>query len=273
LAAARSDPLPLFERDRELALVADAITAAKARAGRLLIVEGDPGAGKSSLLDHAATEAGNEGLQALDARGGVFEQAAGFGVARQLFESILARTDEGQLKRLLDGAAALAGPLLSDNVAASPIEPTQAHHAIYWLLANLAEERPTALLIDDAHWCDRPSLDWLLYLARRIEQLPVLVVLVDLSLEALSAAHGFRAFGQFGQEAPQDKVEGTGEFANSTVELVYVRDDFVVTGALARDFGAEAGDGRAEACDAGRRFAGFLGRRRTGQAWRRRSST
>jgi DNA-binding CsgD family transcriptional regulator len=177
LAAARTDPLPLFERDRELAWVGDAIAAAKTGAGRLLIAEGDPGAGKSSLLDHAATTASNQGLQALAARGGVFEQAAGFGVARQLFESVLARTDEARLKRLLDGAGALAGPLLSDNVATSPIEPTQAHHAIYWLLANLAEERPTALLIDDAQWCDKPSLDWLLYLARRIERLPVLVVL------------------------------------------------------------------------------------------------
>jgi ribose 1,5-bisphosphokinase PhnN len=59
LAAARSDPLPLFERDRELA---------KARAGRLLIVEGDPGAGKSSLLDHAATEAGSQSMSVRMAR-------------------------------------------------------------------------------------------------------------------------------------------------------------------------------------------------------------
>ncbi|HEY2216854.1 MAG TPA: AAA family ATPase, partial [Solirubrobacteraceae bacterium] len=177
MAAAKSDPLPLFERDLELALVGDAIAFAKDGAGRLLIVEGDPGAGKSSLLARAATEADGQSLQVLDARGGVFEQATGFGVVRQLFESTVARADDGRLGQLLDGAAALAGPLLSDNLAEAPIEPMQAHHAIYWLLANLAEERPTALLIDDAQWSDRPSLDWLVYLTRRIERLPVLVIL------------------------------------------------------------------------------------------------
>jgi DNA-binding NarL/FixJ family response regulator len=171
------DPQPLFERDRELARIRDAISAAKAGAGRLLIIEGDPGAGKSSVLKHAAAEANSRGLQALDARGGVFEQATGFGVARQLFEDTVAKAGGGRLERLLNGVAALAGPLLRGDAAAIPIDPTQAWHAIYWLLGNLAEERPVALLIDDAQWCDVPSLDWLLYLARRIERLPVLVIL------------------------------------------------------------------------------------------------
>jgi ATP/maltotriose-dependent transcriptional regulator MalT len=177
LAAAKTDPQPLFERDRELAWINDAISAAKAGAGRLLIVEGDPGAGKSSVLTHAVQQANAQGLRALDARGGVFEQATGFGVARQLFETTVAKADRERLERLLDGAAALAGPLLRGGAAAIPIDPIQARHAIYWLLANLAEESPMALLIDDTQWCDGPSLDWLLYLARRIERLPVVVIL------------------------------------------------------------------------------------------------
>jgi DNA-binding CsgD family transcriptional regulator len=177
LVTTKTDPQPLFERERELGRILDAVSAANAGAGRLLIVEGDPGAGKSSVLAHAAAEASARGLSALDARGGVFEQATGFGVARQLFEATVAKADGARLERLLGGAAQLAGPLLRGDAAAIPIDPTQARHAIYWLLANLAEERPTALLIDDAQWCDGPSLDWLLYLARRIEGLPVLVIL------------------------------------------------------------------------------------------------
>jgi DNA-binding CsgD family transcriptional regulator len=178
LARTRTDPQPLFERDRELAWIADAIATAKAGAGgRLLIVEGGPGAGKSAVLAHAAAEANTQGLRPLDARGGVFEQSIGFGVARQLFETTVAKADGERREQILDGAAALAGPLLGGGGAAVPIDPTQARHAIYWLLANLAEETPTALLVDDAQWCDGPSLDWLLYLARRIEQLPVVVIL------------------------------------------------------------------------------------------------
>lgn len=177
MATPRTDPPLLFERDRQLAAIADAISAARAGAGRLLIIEGDPGAGKSSVLAHAAAAAEAQGLQALEARGGIFEQATGFGVSRQLFEATVAKADGGRRERLLDGAAALAASVLGDDGAGALIDPASARHAIYWLLANLADEQPTALLIDDAQWCDGPSLDWLLYVARRVERLPVLVIL------------------------------------------------------------------------------------------------
>lgn len=177
MVAAKTDPQPLFERDLELARVLDAITAANAGAGRLLILEGDPGSGKSTVLAHAAAEASCQGMRALDARGGVFEQATGFGVARQLFEATVAKADDARLAQLFDGAATLAAPLLSGAIATVPIDPTQARHAIYWLLANLAEEQPLALLVDDTQWCDGPTLDCLVYLARRIERLPVAVIL------------------------------------------------------------------------------------------------
>ena len=48
-------------------------------------------------------------------------------------------------------------------------------HGLYWLTANLADEQPTLLAIDDMHWADTPSLRWLCYLARRLEGLPLLV--------------------------------------------------------------------------------------------------
>jgi DNA-binding CsgD family transcriptional regulator len=177
LAAVETDPTSLLERDRELARIAAAIAAGGERAGRLLIVEGDPGAGKSSVLAHSASEATRQGARVLTARGGVFEQAAGFGVAQQLFESGLAGRSREDLVQLFDGAAALARPLLGGGEAAVPVDSIQARHGLYWLLANLAEEGPIALLLDDAQWCDGPSLDWLLYLARRIEGLPVTVIL------------------------------------------------------------------------------------------------
>jgi DNA-binding CsgD family transcriptional regulator len=172
-----TDPTRLYEREREIGSILDAISAAKDGAGRLLILEGDPGAGKSSLLARAALEASRQGVRALDARGGVFEQASGFGVAQQLLEATVARAPREQLASLLEGAASLAGPLLGVERAPAPIDPTQARHGLYWLLANLAELSPVALMIDDAQWCDAPSLDWLLYLARRIEGLPVVVII------------------------------------------------------------------------------------------------
>ena len=48
--------------------------------------------------------------------------------------------------------------------------------SVLWLCAAIAESRPLALLIDDAQWADRSSLEVLSYLARRIDDLPLLIV-------------------------------------------------------------------------------------------------
>ena len=50
-------------------------------------------------------------------------------------------------------------------------------HGLYWLAANFASRRPTLLVVDDLHWADEPSLRWLVYLARRLEGLPVLLLI------------------------------------------------------------------------------------------------
>ena len=49
-------------------------------------------------------------------------------------------------------------------------------HSVLWLCSALADERPLALVVDDAQWADRPSLEVLAYLARRIDDLPLLIV-------------------------------------------------------------------------------------------------
>ena len=48
-------------------------------------------------------------------------------------------------------------------------------HGLYWVCVNLAGERPLAVVVDDIHWADSPSLRFLAYLARRLEGLPVLL--------------------------------------------------------------------------------------------------
>src|ERR1700727_1902203 len=50
-------------------------------------------------------------------------------------------------------------------------------HGLYWLIANLTVRGPIALIIDDAHWCDSQSLEFLGFLMRRIEAMPVAIVL------------------------------------------------------------------------------------------------
>src|SRR5262249_60856260 len=50
-------------------------------------------------------------------------------------------------------------------------------HGLYWLAANIAARRPAAIVVDDLHWSDPPTLRWLSFLGRRLEGLPLLVVL------------------------------------------------------------------------------------------------
>ena len=114
----------------------------------------------------------------LAGRGGELEREFPFGVVRQLFEPLL--VDESLARRVLAGSASSAIPIF-DTVAA-PGDGTQedssfaALHGLYWLTVNLSGEGPLALVVDDLHWCDRPSLRFLAYLVRRLEGLPVLVV-------------------------------------------------------------------------------------------------
>ena len=50
-------------------------------------------------------------------------------------------------------------------------------HGLYWLCANLAADAPLLVCVDDAQWSDEPSLSFLGFLARRLEDLPVVLVL------------------------------------------------------------------------------------------------
>jgi DNA-binding CsgD family transcriptional regulator len=178
---------PLLERESELARLRAAAEAARDGAGGLLLVEGDPGIGKTALLEGAAGLAEGAGLAVLTARGGELEAAEGFAVVQQLFGPSVVGAPAEERDALLVGAAALAAAPLGLAPAGAPPDPAQARHGLYWLLANLAEPRPLALIVDDAHWTDPPSLDWLLYLVRRIERLPVLVIVAHAPGEPVPA--------------------------------------------------------------------------------------
>jgi DNA-binding CsgD family transcriptional regulator len=170
----------LLERDRELAVLQEAVTAARTANGRLAVVEGSAGIGKSSLLAESRALAGAEGMRILSARAGEHEAEFAFGVVRQLFEQLLINASADQRAELLAGAAALVEPLFGVAAPQQPSgladSPFAIQHGLYWLAANIAYLQPTCLIVDDLHWADVPSLQWLGYLARRLDGLPLAVI-------------------------------------------------------------------------------------------------
>src|SRR5688500_7993317 len=76
----------LFEREAELAAVADAVERATHGSGSVLLIHGEPGIGKTALLRAAGRAASEAGIATLSARGSELEREFGFGVVRQLFE-------------------------------------------------------------------------------------------------------------------------------------------------------------------------------------------
>ena len=159
----------LHEREREVAAVEELLDGR----GRMLLLEGRAGIGKTSLLEVACSRAAELGFEVLRARGSELESGFAFGVVRQLFERRLALATQGERAALLAGPAAAARPLLAGEPAAQPAGDSSfaVLHGLYWLVVNLAAGRPLLLAIDDAHWADEPSLRWLAYLARRLDGL------------------------------------------------------------------------------------------------------
>jgi DNA-binding CsgD family transcriptional regulator/tetratricopeptide (TPR) repeat protein len=163
--------LATFERTEELQRLEARIESARAGVGGAVVIDGPAGIGKTTMLDRTIEVARRLGLRRLLARAGQLERDLGWNLVRQLFASVIGASVADR-KRLLRGAAGLAAPAL--GIAAG--DATGALHGLYWLVSDLAEQMPSLLAVDDAHWGDVASLMFLAYLVERVRDLPILVV-------------------------------------------------------------------------------------------------
>ena len=169
----------LHERAREAEIIAEALDEAIAGRGRVVVLEGPAGIGKTSLIDLARAAAQEREVAVATARGSELEVAYAWGVVRQLFEPRLRGMSAATRGRTLTGAAALAEPIVlpGDSPPAFDADPTfGVLHGLYWLAAALADERPLLLVVDDLHWADGASIRFLEFLANRLDALPALLL-------------------------------------------------------------------------------------------------
>ena len=151
----------LVGRDVERARLDALLDAARAGRSEVLVVRGEAGVGKTTLLDYAAGRA--IGIRVLRARGVEAESGLAFAALDELLRPVLSCLD-GLPERQ---AAALRGALALSE--ASEVDRFAVYVATLGLLATAAEKGPLLVLIDDAQWLDGSSAEALVFAGRRLE--------------------------------------------------------------------------------------------------------
>ena len=164
---------PLVGRAAELEVVDLVLGDLRRGTSAALLIQGEPGIGKTRLLAALAGRADAEGCTVLEGGASELESDLPFWVFVDALDDYVAGLDPGLVSRLSDDARAELAhvlPSLSDlGAAAGPVlqdERYRVHRAMRELLERLAVRQPLVLVLDDVHWADPASVDLLAALLR-----------------------------------------------------------------------------------------------------------
>jgi adenylate cyclase len=171
----------------------------------VLCITGEPGIGKTTLVEDFLTELASQGLVHVGARGRCSERLAGAEAYLPVLEALdsLVRGAVGEAAaramRLLapswyaQVAPAAAGGTPAERPAAPPAAATQEQlkRELLAFLEEVSRLRPLVLFLDDVHWADASTVDLLAYLGARCTGLRLLVLLTYRPTELLLDQHPF----------------------------------------------------------------------------------
>ncbi|MBF6168712.1 AAA family ATPase [Streptomyces gardneri] len=161
--------MPMFGRETELKDLAALVDGPGERSG--ILIEGEPGIGKSALVAEAAAAAAAAGLRILRTAGAEAEHGLTYaGLHRLLYP----------LRSAFDTLPRHQFEALTNALGMSDTTEEPSLHlvglAALTLLADLAVERPLVVVAEDVHWLDPASAEVLAFVARRIDSEPVAVL-------------------------------------------------------------------------------------------------
>jgi DNA-binding NarL/FixJ family response regulator len=174
---------PLLGREREMEVVEQLLDEASAGDARFLFVTGEPGIGKTRLLDELLSRAGDRGCLALHGGAAEFERELPFGLVVDAVDEYLESLDPHVFQRLagedLTELASVFPALRSldpgSDQPSTAAERFRAHRAICSLFEHLAVRQPLVLALDDLHWADGASHELVSHLLRRPPHAAVMV--------------------------------------------------------------------------------------------------
>lgn len=152
--------MDLVGRDRERAVLDRLLQDAGAGNGGVLVLHGEPGVGKTALLEYAVEQ--GDGFQIARTSGVEGEMELPFASAQQLcapFTALIDRLPEPQGEALRVAFGIAGGPAPS---------PFFVGLAVLGLLSEAAEDRPLLVVVDDAQWLDSASEAGFAFVARRL---------------------------------------------------------------------------------------------------------
>jgi DNA-binding CsgD family transcriptional regulator/tetratricopeptide (TPR) repeat protein len=179
----------LVGRDRELGAAEELLRALRNGDGRggALYIAGEPGIGKTTLIEEILERGRQRGYLTLSGRAAEFDLELPFGVFADALEHHLRTAAPAGLRSLTEEELALvavAFPSLAslarrNSAAGQPDRRHRLLRAIRMLLESLADREPLVLALDDLHWADAASIDLLCHLLHAGFASPVLLVLAS----------------------------------------------------------------------------------------------
>ena len=165
----------LVGRDAELAILDTALTEAARGHGRILLLAGEAGVGKSRLAAELLARAGEQGFATLEGRAHPLHAGLAYAPVVEAIRAYLTEAPARVLDGLTDLGRLLADPRLPDAppLGDPALERTRMFEAVAHLFGRIA---PAVLVVEDLHWADRGTVELVHYLGRTAARQRILVL-------------------------------------------------------------------------------------------------
>jgi class 3 adenylate cyclase/DNA-binding SARP family transcriptional activator len=217
---ARAADRPFVARTEELGKVRAAWEAARRGEGRLVVLLGEPGIGKTTLAARFAREAHSQG--AIVVLGRCHSEAL---VPYEPFVELLRQLPEQVLREHADALARVMPELApsSPTPVASADDPSARYllfDAVWRALAAAVRDVPLLIVLEDLHWAEPPTLLLLRHVARAAEQASMLLMLSYRTTEVPGTERVVRSLTDLARELPVERVTLDGLGDDEVAEMI-----------------------------------------------------